>query len=100
MSQFIGHHMVTRQVIRELKHIVAWALKLCNKGPNITKTLLCGLGCDGVLNTEDNVGAGAAAGGLLEEVSTLQRRCPSSYSMVSGPPCFTVVVCLAVAFGV
>lgn len=59
--------------------------------------LFFGLRCVGVLDAEDDVGAGAATGGLLQKVAALQWRCQTSHSAVACPPCFTVVVWLSVA---
>lgn len=63
----------------------------------VCRGLFFGLWSEGVLNTEDDVGARAAAGGLLQEVAALQRWCQTCHSVIAHPPCFTVVVCLPVA---
>lgn len=52
---------------------------------------------EGVLDAEDDVRAGAAAGGLLQKVAALQRGRQSGHGVVASPPRFTVVVHLPMA---
>lgn len=59
--------------------------------------LFFGLRGEGVLDAEHDVGAGAAAGRLLQEVAALERRRQARHRAVAHPPRFTVVVRLPVA---
>lgn len=52
---------------------------------------------EGVLDAEHDVGAGAAAGRLLQEVAAGERRRQARHRAVAHPPRFTVVVRLPVA---
>lgn len=58
--------------------------------------LFLGLCHVAVLDAQHDVGAGAAAGGLLEELTSLQGRGQACDSAVSGPPCLAVVIRLPV----
>lgn len=59
--------------------------------------LFFGLRGEGVLDAEHDVGAGAAAGRLLQEVAALERGRQARHRVVAHPPRFTVVVRLPVA---
>lgn len=59
--------------------------------------LFFGRGHEGVLDAEDDVRAGAAAGALLQEVAALQRGRQTGHGAVACPPRFTVVVHLPMA---
>lgn len=52
---------------------------------------------EGVLDAEDDVGAGAAAGRLLQEAAALQGRRQARHSVLARPPRFTVMIHLPVA---
>lgn len=58
--------------------------------------LFLGLCHIAVLDAQHDVGTGAAAGGLLEELASLQRRGQACHCTVAGPPCLTVVIRLPV----
>lgn len=58
--------------------------------------LFLGLRHVAVLDAQHDVGTGAAAGGLLEELASLQRRGQACHRTVSGPPRLTVVIRLSV----
>lgn len=67
-GQFIGRNMFTRRVIRVFKRFTrAHKTKRLNG-----QDLFFVLRCVGVLDAEDDVGAGAATGGLLQKVAALQ----------------------------
>lgn len=59
--------------------------------------LFFGRGHEGVLDAEHDVGARAAAGGLLQEVAALQRGCQTRHGAVASTPRFAVVLHLPVA---
>lgn len=59
--------------------------------------LFFGLRGEGVLDAQHDVGAGAAAGRLLQEVAARERRRQARHRAVAHPPRFTVVVRLPVA---
>lgn len=69
-------HMFTRRVTRELKTCLTRAQnnkkkKTWEKKKRGGRDLFFGVCCEGVLNAEDDVGAGAAGGALLQEVAAL-----------------------------
>lgn len=70
-------HMFTRRVTRELKKCLTRAQNKKKKKHGKKKKkrggrdLFFGVCCEGVLNAEDDVGAGAAGGALLQEVAAL-----------------------------
>lgn len=78
---------------------------MLNSGPENTQTieedgfdLFLGWRHEGVFDAEDDVRSGAAGWALLQELPTEQRGRQAGHSMVTRPPCFTVVVRLPVAF--
>lgn len=64
------------------------------------RDLFFGLWYEGVLDAENDVGAGAAAGGLLQEEATLEGRGQAGHRSVAGSPGFTVVVGLSLSMDV
>lgn len=64
------------------------------------RDLFFGLWYEGVLDAENDVGAGAAAGRLLQEEATLEGRGQAGHRSVAGSPGFTVVVGLSLAMDV
>ena len=69
-GQFIGRHMFTRRVLGELNLCLTRAQNKENKR-GYGRDLFFGVCCEGVLDAEDDVGSGAAAGALLQELSAL-----------------------------